>query len=68
MNAVSPTATERTLCCIVENHQTESGVNVPKVLQPYMPGGRSFIPFVQELPKPKKEGGGKKKKKGGQKK
>eukprot|EP00939_MAST-03C_sp_MAST-3C-sp1_P005188 g5188.t1 len=59
------TATERTLCCIVENHQTDKGVNVPKVLQPYMPGGRAFIPFVQELPKPKKSSG---KKKGGKKK
>lgn len=26
-------ATQRTLCCILENYQTEEGVRVPKVLQ-----------------------------------
>jgi len=26
------------MCCIVENYQTEEGVRVPKVLQPYMAG------------------------------
>ena len=49
------TATERTLCCLLENHQTEDGVNVPKVLVPYMPEQMTFIPFVQELPVPKKK-------------
>lgn len=29
-------ATERTLCCILENYQTPEGIRVPKVLQPYM--------------------------------
>jgi len=43
-------ATERTLCCILENYQTEDGFNVPEVLQPYM-GGKKFIPFTKELPK-----------------
>jgi len=57
------TATERTLCCIIENYQTDKGVNVPKVLQPYMPNGKSFIPFVQALPKAKKSKKGKKSKK-----
>ncbi|XP_048432847.1 serine--tRNA ligase [Pyrus x bretschneideri] len=38
------TATERTVCCILENYQTEEGVNVPKVLQPFM-GGKEFLPF-----------------------
>ncbi|KAL6603480.1 hypothetical protein ACP70R_043841 [Stipagrostis hirtigluma subsp. patula] len=38
------TATERTICCILENYQKEDGVEVPKVLQPYM-GGTEFIPF-----------------------
>ncbi|XP_071703534.1 serine--tRNA ligase-like [Rutidosis leptorrhynchoides] len=38
------TATERTICCILENYQTEDGVNVPEVLQPYM-GSKTFIPF-----------------------
>lgn len=37
-------ATERTMCCIVENYQTEEGVRVPKVLQPFM-GGIEFIPY-----------------------
>jgi seryl-tRNA synthetase len=38
------TATERTLCCILENYQTPDGVRVPPVLQPYMMG-IDFIPF-----------------------
>jgi len=42
------TATERTLCCILENYQTEEGVKVPTVLQPYM-GGKTFLPFVKEF-------------------
>jgi len=46
-------ATERCLCCIVENYQTQGGIKVPKVLQPHM-GGVKFIPFVNEMPKPKK--------------
>ncbi|KAJ3049430.1 Cytosolic seryl-tRNA synthetase [Rhizophlyctis rosea] len=57
------TATERTICCILENYQTEEGVVVPEVLRPYM-GGKDFFPFVKEMPaekKPgKKEAGGKK--------
>jgi len=43
-------ATTRALCCIAENYQTPEGLNVPKVLQPYL-GGREFLPFVKELPK-----------------
>ena len=43
-------ATERALCCILENYQTEDGVIVPEVLRPYM-GGKTFIPFTKELPK-----------------
>lgn len=38
------TATERTLCCILENYQTPDGVRVPPALQPYMMG-IEFIPF-----------------------
>jgi seryl-tRNA synthetase len=41
------TATERTICCILENYQTETGVIVPPVLRKYM-NGREFIPFKQE--------------------
>jgi seryl-tRNA synthetase len=31
-------ATERTLCCILENYQTPDGFNVPEVLRKYIPG------------------------------
>ena len=36
-------ATERTMCCLVENYQTENGMIVPDVLQPYI--GADFIPY-----------------------
>ncbi|GAM18413.1 hypothetical protein SAMD00019534_015880, partial [Acytostelium subglobosum LB1] len=46
-------ATTRVICCILENYQTEGGINVPKPLQPFM-GGTEFIPFVKPKPgKPK---------------
>jgi len=41
-------ATERALCCLVENYQEEGGVRVPRVLVPYM-HGIEFLPFVKEL-------------------
>ena len=52
-------ATERTMCCIVENYQTEEGVRVPKCLQPFM-GGLEFLPYNKKavekfLEKKKKE-------------
>lgn len=37
-------ATERTMCCIMENYQTPEGLRIPKVLQEYM-GGIDFIPY-----------------------
>ncbi|PIL29037.1 hypothetical protein GSI_09085 [Ganoderma sinense ZZ0214-1] len=43
-------ATERALCCLVENYQTADGLVVPEVLRPYMQG-REFLPWVKELPK-----------------
>ncbi|KAH8829105.1 seryl-tRNA synthetase [Flagelloscypha sp. PMI_526] len=43
-------ATERALCCVVENYQTPEGLNIPEVLRPYMQG-REFLPWVKELPK-----------------
>lgn len=43
-------ATERTLCCILENYQTDKGVKVPKVLIPYM-HGLEFIPYTKPIPK-----------------
>ncbi|GAA5858141.1 hypothetical protein JCM1840_001057 [Sporobolomyces johnsonii] len=42
-------ATERALCCIVENYQTPEGLVIPEPLRPYMQG-RAFIPFARELP------------------
>lgn len=44
-------ATERALCCLLENFQTEEGFNVPEPLQKYLPGAPTFIPFTKELPK-----------------
>ncbi|CAI9094359.1 OLC1v1030084C1 [Oldenlandia corymbosa var. corymbosa] len=38
------TATERTMCCILENYQREGGVKIPEVLQPFMDGVK-FLPF-----------------------
>jgi seryl-tRNA synthetase len=40
-------ACERTLCCILENYQTDKGVNVPEVLRPFV--GCDFLPFKEEL-------------------
>lgn len=37
-------ATERALCCLVENYQTEGGVVVPEVLRPYV--GADFLPYI----------------------
>ena len=36
-------ATERALCCVLENYQTDKGVVVPEVLRPYV--GKDFIPY-----------------------
>lgn len=38
------TATERTICCILENYQREDAVEIPQVLRPFM-GGQEFISF-----------------------
>ncbi|KAK0728003.1 hypothetical protein B0T26DRAFT_738496 [Lasiosphaeria miniovina] len=46
------TATTRTLCAILENFQTEEGLNVPEPLRKYLPGAPEFVPFPQA---PKKE-------------
>ena len=56
-------ATERALCCILENYQTEKGLNVPEVLRPFV--GVDFIPYIEELlPEKQLKAGDKKKKKG----
>lgn len=44
-------ATERALCCVLENYQTEDGLNVPEVLRKYIPGQPEFLPYTKELPK-----------------
>ncbi|KAL8790873.1 MAG: hypothetical protein Q9195_006145 [Heterodermia aff. obscurata] len=44
-------ATERALCCILENYQTEEGLIVPEVLRKYIPGNPDFISYTKELPK-----------------
>ncbi|KAL0746651.1 hypothetical protein Bca101_028653 [Brassica carinata] len=38
------TATERTICCILENYQREDRVEVPQVLLPFM-DGVTYLPF-----------------------
>lgn len=58
-------ATERALCCLVENYQTpdvsymplgvtgradNQGIRIPKALQPYL-DGRDFLPYTAELPR-----------------
>ena len=43
-------ATERALCCVIENYQTETGVRVPEVLRKWIPGGLDFIPYTKDLP------------------
>ena len=42
-------ALTRTLCCILENYQTEDGIQIPEKLLPYM-DGITFIPFKRDLP------------------
>lgn len=49
-------ATERTLCCLLENYQTDKGIQIPKVLQPFVApftgklAQPDLIPFVQGPP------------------
>lgn len=44
-------ATERALCCVLENYQKEDGLTVPEPLRKYIPGAPEFIPYTKELPK-----------------
>mmetsp|Transcript_23649 Transcript_23649/g.75894 ORF Transcript_23649/g.75894 Transcript_23649/m.75894 type:complete len:629 (-) Transcript_23649:42-1928(-) len=39
----------RTICCLLENNQTPTGVNVPEVLRPYLPDNLAFLPFVRDM-------------------
>jgi len=41
-------ATERAMCCLVENYQEAEGVRVPRALVPYTMG-QEFFPFVKTL-------------------
>ncbi|CAI5447984.1 unnamed protein product [Caenorhabditis angaria] len=44
-------ATTRVICAILENNQTETGINVPKAIQQWMPENyRTHIPFVKPAP------------------
>ena len=44
-------ATTRVICAILENYQTDNGVEVPEVLCPYMPPQYSkLISFVKSAP------------------
>ena len=43
-------ATERTICCILENYQNKDGsVNIPEVLQPYMNGKKIIKALKQNV-------------------
>jgi len=56
-------ATTRVICCILENNQTDTGIEVPEILRPWMPAQyEKFIPFVK--PPPIEEEDKKAKKKG----
>ena len=41
-------ATERTLCCLLENYQTPEGLVIPEKLRPYL-GGIEFVPYTRSL-------------------
>ncbi|KAJ1653382.1 Cytosolic seryl-tRNA synthetase [Dispira simplex] len=45
-------ATERALCCLLENYQTPEGLKIPEPLQPFM-GGVDFVPYTKPAPKRK---------------
>jgi seryl-tRNA synthetase len=51
-------ATERALCCLVENYQTAEGVQVPRALVPFMLG-QDFLPFVKASEEERKAAGAK---------
>jgi len=42
-------ATQRTMCCILENYQTEKGLKVPEKLVPFV--GTDFIEYTKPMPK-----------------
>ncbi|KAK4156504.1 serine--tRNA ligase, cytoplasmic [Chaetomidium leptoderma] len=54
------TATTRTICAILENFQTEDGVNIPEPLRKYLPGAPAFLPFAKTAAEKKETGAEKK--------
>lgn len=38
---------EKTICALLENHQTNGGIRIPAVLQPYL-SGLDFVPYVKK--------------------
>ena len=48
-------ATERTLCCLLENYQTTDGILIPDVLKPYILSTVNIIPYVRDCPKIKND-------------
>ncbi|PIA27914.1 hypothetical protein AQUCO_07400032v1 [Aquilegia coerulea] len=55
------TATQRTICCILENFQREDGIEIPTALQPYT-RGQTFLPFPEISDPQQKNAKGKKSK------
>ena len=56
-------AISRTICAILENYQTDEGVEIPEVLKPLMPPSLKFIKFVNPAPIDEQAQGKKQKKK-----
>jgi len=56
-------ATTRTICALLENHQTPEGIRIPNVLKPYLhlPEDQEFIPFTRPIKAKQEEKKGKKK-------
>jgi seryl-tRNA synthetase len=50
-------ATERALCCVLENYQDENGIHIPEVLQKYLPGQPKFLEYTKDAPKRQAPGG-----------
>lgn len=57
-------AISRTICAILENYQTEEGVEIPEALKPYMPESLKFLKFVNPAPIDEQAQSKKQKKKG----
>tara|TARA_R110002050_G_scaffold138307_6_gene262053 strand:- start:274 stop:564 length:291 start_codon:yes stop_codon:yes gene_type:complete len=53
-------ANTRVVCCLLENNQTEEGIQLPEALFPFLPvfveGRPGFVPFVCEPPQEDEDG------------